>query len=506
MTARKHVIGQNGGIAALCQPRRSSRVGNGPAPCSMKIRGIFGNTQNATIMPEPISRTDSRRFPIYLILLFERCPQQASLGSTKHPKMSSYRRRTLPDMTSRRHIISQLAFGIVGLSSPAAAEAACRFFRRRDRSRRLLRGPTTASSTQQTVEPPNETGLYGYVRRDGSIIEPQFVYATPFSDGVAVVGRRGDDRCSIIDENGTIVVRPQGLRVFGFSEGLAPAVAVDHSDRMGFIDRRGRFVIPPQFEMANDFHDGMAEVKVFDDPKDEFRSKSGFIDTSGRQVIPFQYDFARDFSEGFAEVRFNGRWNFVDKSGRLLLTAWVDEMAYGFSEGLAAVRKNGLWGYIDTRGTFVILPRFSYISPFDSGRAVVSERDDPFRIIDTTGRFVTDRTYPWITWYSEGLAFVRGENSEQMRCIDIHGETVVSPDKLVGLSWGGDFEQGFALVSSGTNGYKYGFINRSGDVVIKPQFVQAEDFSLNLARIATRNNMISNEIDVTPVNRTSRFT
>lgn len=86
-------------------------------------------------------------------------------------------------MTSRRRFLSQLALGIVGLSSPAAAEAAYRFFRRRDRARRLLRGPTTASSTQQTDKPSDDVGLYGYVRRDGSLIEPQFIFAFPFSDG-----------------------------------------------------------------------------------------------------------------------------------------------------------------------------------------------------------------------------------------------------------------------------------------------------------------------------------
>jgi hypothetical protein len=401
-------------------------------------------------------------------------------------------------MTSRRRFLSSLAFGIICLSAPGATDAACRLLRRRNRARRLYRSPTTARSPEQTDELPNETGLYGYVRRDGSIIEPQFDYAVPFSDGLAAVAPRGAYRFGIIDENGMMVVRPQFRRLGSFSEDLAPAAI--HPGRFGFIDRAGEFVIPPQFATADTFRDGMAQVTIADGPR-----VYGFIDTSGRQVIPCRYESVRDFSEGFAAVELNGRWNFIDKTDRLLLTEWVEVTAWGFSEGLAAVRKNGLWGYIDTRGTFVIPPRFSYISPFDSGRAVVSERDDPSRIIDTTGRFVTGKTYPWMSRYSEGLAFVQeGEGFQRFRCIDIQGETVLSPDKLTGLHWASDFEQGLALVLSEE---KYGYINRSGDVVIKPQFVQAEDFSSNLARIATRKNMIWNEVEtVTPVNLTSRST
>jgi hypothetical protein len=33
-------------------------------------------------------------------------------------------------------------------------------------------------------------------------------------------------------------------------------------------------------------------------------------------VIPLKYDDAGDFSEGLAPVKLNGRWRFIDKSGK----------------------------------------------------------------------------------------------------------------------------------------------------------------------------------------------
>jgi hypothetical protein len=401
-------------------------------------------------------------------------------------------------MPSRRSFLSQLAFGIVGLSTPSAADAACRFFRRRNRSHRWFRSPTRARSAEQKRAPLDESGLYGYVRRDGSMIQPQFLEASRFSDGVAAVFPRGAFRSAILDESGTLNTRSEARVIYEFSEGLG--AAVDDSLGIGYVDRHGRFVIAPRQDlmMAHEFHDGLAEVTIPHGPEKEYRSKHGFIDTTGRQVIPFEFDNAREFSEGFAEVEVNDRWNFIDKSGRLLLKEWVDGTAFGFSDGLAAVQKGDLWGYVDTHGELVIPARFGYITPFNSGRAMVyldNKIGSKGRMINKAGRFVGDRIFSSsLNHFREGVVFVDDDDVQGLECLDVDGKTVISPEKLAGLSWRGNFEQGLAAVRSKATG-KHGYINRSGDVVIRPQFVQAEDFSSNLARFSTRKNMIWHEID-----------
>lgn len=49
-----------------------------------------------------------------------------------------------------------------------------------------------------------------------------------------------------------------------------------------------------KYENAHSFHEGMAAVKL--------NGKWGFIDRTGKEVIPLEYSFARDFHNGVAIV------------------------------------------------------------------------------------------------------------------------------------------------------------------------------------------------------------
>ena len=64
------------------------------------------------------------------------------------------------------------------------------------------------------------------------------------------------------------------------------------------------------FDYVGTFNEGMAAVKL--------NGKFGFVDTTGKEVIPCKYDLVRFFSDGLAPVSFNGKWGIVDKKGNLL--------------------------------------------------------------------------------------------------------------------------------------------------------------------------------------------
>ena len=103
------------------------------------------------------------------------------------------------------------------------------------------------------------------------------------------------------------------------------------------------------YDSACDFHEGLAGVC-----RD---GKWGFIDTSGREVVPCKYDAVDDFHEGMARVEldsgrtmtFNSgwsmkedsKWGYVDKTGREIIPCQY-EQAYNFSDGLAKVYLN-IW-------------------------------------------------------------------------------------------------------------------------------------------------------------------
>ena len=62
----------------------------------------------------------------------------------------------------------------------------------------------------------------------------------------------------------------------------------------------------------------------------------------------------------------DGKWGYIDKSGKFVIDPQFD-YAEGFSEGLAAVRsgdeKTGKWGFIDRSGKYAITPQWDHATP-----------------------------------------------------------------------------------------------------------------------------------------------
>lgn len=83
------------------------------------------------------------------------------------------------------------------------------------------------------------------------------------------------------------------------------------------------------------------------------------------------YQDARPFSdEGFAAAKQNGKWGFIDTSGKAMIDFVYDD-ALSFSGHLAAVKTGGLWGYVNVYGKLVIEAAFRDAKSFEGGSAPV---------------------------------------------------------------------------------------------------------------------------------------
>ena len=51
----------------------------------------------------------------------------------------------------------------------------------------------------------------------------------------------------------------------------------------------------------------------------------------------------------------NGKWGFIDKTGKIIINPQFDEVDF-FSEGLCAVKIGNKWGYIDKKGKYAWNP------------------------------------------------------------------------------------------------------------------------------------------------------
>jgi len=153
-------------------------------------------------------------------------------------------------------------------------------------------------------------------------------------------------------------------------------------------------------------------------------------------------------------------------------------------------------GFIDNTGKLVIdydrLPRSTlFVGEFHEGRAVIyldAARPPGLPacdvgFIDETGNMVIAPRFLVAHDFSEGLAYVQGNDFNGF--IDLQGRPVIKTGYFAR-----DFHEGLAAVSSTTNvllssrvGGPWGFVDRTGKMVIQQQYGFADDFSEGLAGV-----------------------
>jgi hypothetical protein len=255
-----------------------------------------------------------------------------------------------------------------------------------------------------------------------------------------------------------------------------PVMSADgKTQKVGFIDADGKVLIQPG-EWDDVFSKRILDQPVFFSggfcgvKKD---GKWGFIDTSGKLVIPDQFDEVGPFMEGLASVKLGSQWGFIDNTGSYAINPQFDQVG-DFHEGLAAVHKDDGWGFINKAGRVVIPPRgdYGYVDPdgFSDGLAGVCLKaslmtpGSDWRSCNYIHRDGTSAspTFHDVTTFSEGLAAVRGNNSSKWGFINTSGNQYVIDPQFDAATM---FLGGLAVVAvSG----KTGTINRKGKYVVNP--------------------------------------
>ena len=276
-----------------------------------------------------------------------------------------------------------------------------------------------------------------------------------------------------------------------FSEGLARVESISADSRQpssGFIDKSGKFVIetPPVFMHSGNFSGGLAWI--MDYPPDSWDYRYGYIDKSGKWVFPAIFESASDFSEGLAAVAKDGKYGYIDRNGKWVIPASFT-FASGFSEGLAVVVVDEKFGYIDKTGRIVIPAAFDNATRFSAGAAIVLD-DGQFVYIDREGRKLPGQNslndlvfrlhdgLEQLLFSAEGLAPCWNDDLWRWGYMDKQGNVVIPP----AFESAGPFSEGFAWVK--ING-KYGYIDTKGELVVPALFIGAGNVSEGMARVIT---------------------
>jgi hypothetical protein len=228
--------------------------------------------------------------------------------------------------------------------------------------------------------------------------------------------------------------------------------------RMGYVDTTGKVAIAPQFQAAEGFHEGRARVTLADGTR-------AFIDRQGKSVFPAEYVFGNphDFSAGLVWVQPGRFVHCRDSLGR---TAFPDSVydAGDFHEGLALVNTKDShnsdvmpnWGFIDRTGLVKIAPQFTGAGGYSQGFS------EGRAAVAVGGECVKHREWQII--------------GRRWGFIDRTGEMVIEAR----YDFVRDFHCGRALVKSGAD---YAFINCVGERAIEFGKSSAGDFSEGLCPV-----------------------
>jgi len=257
-----------------------------------------------------------------------------------------------------------------------------------------------------------DCGAWGYINSVGETVIPfRYKEAGPFDGGTAAV--RCGNGYGVIDQRGQFLVPPVYESAAPFSHGLSLVLL---HDKYGYVTAENKVAIPFLYDDSSGFDEkGWALV--------ERRGIRQFIDTAGRVVLDVGgYDAADAFFDDLAIVAADGKYGYVDRTGRMAIPLVYDG-ACPAAQGLLGVKRDGHWGFVDENRKTVVAFRYDDVAPFECGMARVCRRD-LWGLIDLAGREVLPCEYEDIADYGEDYIHVI-ENGSNQFYLTRSGEKIV---------------------------------------------------------------------------------
>jgi hypothetical protein len=176
--------------------------------------------------------------------------------------------------------------------------------------------------------------------------------------------------------------------------------------------------------------------------------KYGFIDTSGKEVIPLVYDDAGSWGNNLVPVNIGKRIQeptpvveMIPEPRPVNTKDSGEETKHEEQYKIVDIPPDqaGKWGYCNASGQLVIPVQFTSADFFNEGLAGV-EINGKWGFINTSGKMAVQPVYDKVGYFSQGLAVVVKEGN-------------------------------------------YGYINAKGEEVIKPQYADADAFKNGYAKV-----------------------
>lgn len=124
------------------------------------------------------------------------------------------------------------------------------------------------------------------------------------------------------------------------------------------------------------------------------------------------------------------------------------------------------WGFINNSGNFIIQPQYEWASDFQENCLYMVSKQGKEGLIDRNGSIIVEPMYSIIYNFSEGIA--TAQKADGSYCtIDMSGKVIFNSKGFIG-----EFHDGIAVLEqkSSDDTILYGYVNKDGKTIIKPQF------------------------------------
>ena len=332
---------------------------------------------------------------------------------------------------------------------------------------------------QMKLYPIISNGKYGFMNSQGKLIIPALYNEVgPFQEGLAVVSK--EDLFGIIDKKNQVVVDFQFDEILEFVNNRA---IVRKERKYGVIDRLGKLIFPLAFDdiSLNDsgLYDAVKEEKnsMYDLNFHILPYVDGVVEQSFSQWMSIQYpeyEFVGDLdrTSNRAVVKVSGQLNYIDSTGKLILTSpleWFpDALSVAkYNNGFAVYRKKDKYGLIDINGKVVQKNVYESSGPF-TGFWPVKDKGN-WALLDVKGKVILPFEYDFIRFMPD-LGYLI-EREEQFGLLNSMGNMILP----VSFSTIKRFEDLYYLVSIEE---KFGLFLKDGREILPIQYERIQRFDV----------------------------
>lgn len=331
---------------------------------------------------------------------------------------------------------------------------------------------------QMKLYPVISEGKYGFINTQGKLMIPaMYNEVGPFQEGLAVVSK--DDKFGIIDKKNQMIIDFQFDEILEFVNNRA---IVRKGEKYGLIDRLGKLVFPLEFDdisliaqnLYSVIQDGKSKTYNSKFQETLFGAGSNVeLNFSKRMSIDhLEFEFVGDLdrTSNRAVVKVSGQLNYIDSTGKLMLTnplEWFpDALSVAkFNNGFAVYRKKEKYGLIDINGKVVQKNVYESSGPY-TGFWPVKDKGN-WALLDVKGKVILSFEYDFIRFMPD-LGYLI-EREEQFGLLNSMGNMILP----VSFSTIKRIEDAYYLLSIED---KFGLFLKDGREILPIQYERIQRF------------------------------